>query len=166
MEKLTQDDTLYKTEYKEKEKTICALCNGGAFFLRSQYLHCLGSCRSIIKLDQRYYRDNTLQHIWCEECYKKLDERIQCEDGIVFKRDLKQYSNTTRYKEEWVECYKCNRKFHSVCVLFNNKMGERNKNHLFICPFCMQEYPENKLRMRFSVWLPRASGFCCSYSLL
>ena len=101
----------------------------------------------------------------CEECYKNLDETIQCEDGVVLKKDLQLKKNTTRYDEDWVTCFQCKKKFHTICVLFNSKIAERDKHCLFVCPFCMQSHPEWRLRVNVPAVLPRAESFICDWAL-
>ena len=164
LEKQEKNDKWSKEEYSQKQNSICALCEGGHFSLRSQCFHCIGPCHSKIKLDQKYYVHATLQHIWCEDCYKKLDETIQCEDGVVLKKDLQLKKNTTRYEEDWVTCFQCKRKFHTICVLFNSKIAERDKHCLFVCPFCMQSHPEWRLHINVPAVLPRAEGSFCDGS--
>lgn len=158
LEKQERNDQWCKDDYTQKQNSICALCQGGRFSLRSQCFHCIGPCHNKIKLDQKYYLHANLQHIWCEECYKKLDETIQCEDGVILKKDLLLKKNTTRYEEDWVTCFLCKKKFHTICVLFNRKLGERDKHYVFVCPFCMQSYPEWRLQIKVPAVLPQAEG--------
>lgn len=159
---LQKKDLSLNEEYNKQQKRLCPLCHGGDYLLEGQSLHCSGECREVIELNKKYYIDKTLQHVWCENCYKLLKEEFLCDEVLIKKKDLTARLNAHTDKEEWVQCGSCQRWYHSVCVLYNGKICRQGKKLVFHCPLCIQDLKETLECPNRQLFLPRADGGWCA----
>ena len=158
---LQKKDLFYNAEYNREPKRLCPLCHGSDYLLEGQSLHCSGECREVIELNKRYYIDKTLQHVWCENCYKLLKDEFLCDDVLIKKMDLTIRMNKHTEKEEWVQCNHCQTWYHCVCVLYNGKICRQGNKLVFHCPLCIQDLKETLKCPNRQLFLPRADGRWC-----
>ena len=155
---LHEHDKLLKEKYYNSCKHICCICNGGDYLLEGQTFHCNGDCHEIIEVDHTYYIDTASQHIWCESCYKKLEDVFTFEDQTIRKADLSCRKNKQTTKEGWITCEKCKQYYHQVCVLYNTKLHEQLPASIFYCPRCLLQAHENNKNPFLPNILPTVEG--------
>ncbi len=156
---LQRRNTSLRDSYQKDQKgTICGLCSGGCYMLEGQLLHCSGSCLEVIELNKKYYRDKEGQHVWCEACYERLTDVFECEGKEYRKSSLECVMNVHKEKEEWIRCDHCHQSFHTICVLFNNRLYEQDHAFIFHCPQCILDLHENCITERATLYIPSVTG--------
>ncbi|CAK9098049.1 Histone acetyltransferase HAC1 [Durusdinium trenchii] len=125
---------------KRTNHDACRLCGGGKFIFEPPVYYCNGKCNSKIKRNGFYYTTPDHKMFWCVACYNNLKDSIQMEDGQqVEKSKLEKKKNADVQEEAWVQCNHCNRWFHQICAMFNNR-NEESKNSSYFCPMCILRY--------------------------
>lgn len=136
-----------KIEVEEKRRRekdgACRLCGGEKFMFEPLVFYCNGPCNARIRRNTYYFTCPENKFHWCQPCYTDAkDKELIAGEKSVKKEELTKRKNDELHEEPWVQCDKCNRWVHQICVLFNGRKvdGKNEKqSEPFYCPSCLLE---------------------------
>lgn len=126
----------------------CKMCGEGCLSLEPSLVVCQGPCLQKVRKGSVYYVSKCGAQIWCHKCYLNLpsvihqDTKQQQQQQVrsqhnkhLLKRDLLKRKSDEEVVEPWVECVRCQKSMHSVCVL-----RDANDSSEFVCPACVVDH--------------------------
>lgn len=129
------------------DSSKCPICNGSKLLFRPAIYFC-NVCSQKIKKGVNYYADGENKVHLCKSCYTKFGEEFKVGDKKFHKSDFTERKNEDVVEESWVLCEFCNKWYHIICTLFNNRRNARDKDSLYCCPKCLLRlYNEIKVRI-------------------
>ena len=147
LDQFNKEYTQVKAEIDAAEKkrregeNACRLCGGERFTFEPVVFYCNGPCAARIRRNSYYFTTSDNKYHWCQPCYSELKDGadITAGEDTIKKKDLSKKKNDEVHEEPWVQCDKCNRWVHQICVLFNGRSTDTKTTDPFYCPICLLE---------------------------
>lgn len=118
------------------DSSKCTICNGSKLSFKPPVFFC-NMCSQKIKKSGSYFVDTENKIHFCKACFNKFTEEFKLGDLKLRKKDFTEAKNESVVEESWVFCEFCNKWYHIICTLFNNRKNAREKDSQYCCPKCL-----------------------------